>query len=84
VAPFLDTLLEVESPQNQKAFLSALGAFDMLAIDKHSKPWIALTAAEQMRCCRPHPPRSRARVPDGRVRQHRPAARQRSAITLAI
>lgn len=47
VAPFLDTLLDVESAQNQKAFLSALGAFDMLAIDKHSKPWIALTATEQ-------------------------------------
>ena len=47
VAPFVDTLLEVESAQNQKSFLSALGAFDMLAIDKHAKPWLALTAAEQ-------------------------------------
>jgi Gluconate 2-dehydrogenase subunit 3 len=47
VAPFLDTLLAVESTQNQKAFLSALGAFDMLAIEKNSKPWVALTAAEQ-------------------------------------
>jgi hypothetical protein len=47
VAPFLDTLAAVESAQNQKAFLSALGAFDMLAIDKHSKPGIVLTAAEQ-------------------------------------
>jgi len=47
VAPFLDTLLAVESAQNQKSFLSALGAFDMLAIEKNSKPWIALTAAEQ-------------------------------------
>jgi Gluconate 2-dehydrogenase subunit 3 len=47
VAPFLDTLLAVESAQNQKAFLSALGAFDMLAIEKNSKPWVALTAAEQ-------------------------------------
>jgi Gluconate 2-dehydrogenase subunit 3 len=47
VAPFLDTLLAVESTQNKKAFLSALGAFDMLAIEKNSKPWVALTAAEQ-------------------------------------
>lgn len=47
VAPFLDTLLAVESAQNQKAFLSALGAFDMMAIDKNSKPWVGLTAAEQ-------------------------------------
>ena len=29
---------------NQRKFLSALGAFDMLAIEKHTKPWIALTA----------------------------------------
>jgi hypothetical protein len=47
VARFLDTLLEVESAKNQKAFLSALGAFDMLAIEKNNKPWIALTATEQ-------------------------------------
>ena len=47
VAPFLDTLLAVESAQNQKSFLSALGAFDMLAIEKNAKPWVALTAAEQ-------------------------------------
>jgi Gluconate 2-dehydrogenase subunit 3 len=47
VAPFLDTLLAVESTKNQKAFLSALGAFEMLAIEKNSKPWVALTAAEQ-------------------------------------
>ena len=47
VAPFLDTLLAVESAQNQRNFLSALGAFDMMAIEAHSKPWVALTAAEQ-------------------------------------
>jgi Gluconate 2-dehydrogenase subunit 3 len=47
VAPFLDTLLNVEAPQTQRNFLSALGAFDMMAIDKHGRPWIKLTAAEQ-------------------------------------
>ncbi len=47
VAPFLDTLIAVESGENQRKFLSALGAFDMLAVDKHTRPWIALTAAEQ-------------------------------------
>jgi hypothetical protein len=47
VAPFLDQLLAVESAENQRAFLSALGAFDMAAISKHGKPWIAITAAEQ-------------------------------------
>jgi hypothetical protein len=47
VAPFLDQLLAVESPQNQRAFLSALGAFDMAAITAHGKAWTAITAAQQ-------------------------------------
>jgi len=47
VAPFLDQLIAVESAQNQRAFLGALGAFDMAAIQKHGKPWKAIAAAEQ-------------------------------------
>jgi hypothetical protein len=47
VAPFLDQLLAVESAEHQREFLGSLGAFDMAAITKHGKPWIALTAPEQ-------------------------------------
>lgn len=47
VAQFLDQLLAVDSAANQRAFLGALGAFDMAAIQKHSKAWTLLTAAEQ-------------------------------------
>ena len=47
VAPFLDQLVAVESAQNQRAILGALGAFDMAAIQKHGKAWKAITAAEQ-------------------------------------
>jgi hypothetical protein len=47
VAPFLDQLLAVESAEHQRAFLGSLGAFDMAAIDKHGKAWIALSASEQ-------------------------------------
>jgi gluconate 2-dehydrogenase subunit 3-like protein len=47
VAPFLDTLVGVDSTENQRQFMSALGAFDMFAIEKYNKPWIALTAADQ-------------------------------------
>jgi Gluconate 2-dehydrogenase subunit 3 len=47
VAPFLDTLLAVESADDQERFFSALGAFDMLAIEAHQKPWTKLSAAEQ-------------------------------------
>ena len=47
VAPFIDTLVAVDSAENQRNFLGALGAFDMFAIDKYSKPWIALTPVEQ-------------------------------------
>jgi Gluconate 2-dehydrogenase subunit 3 len=47
VAPFLDQLLAVESADNQRAFLGALGALDMAAIRDHGKAWLALSAAEQ-------------------------------------
>jgi hypothetical protein len=47
VAPFLDQLLAVELPQTQRIFLSALGAFDMAAIQKHGKAWKSIAAAEQ-------------------------------------
>jgi hypothetical protein len=47
VAPFLDQLLAVESAQTQRAFLGALGAFDMAAIAKHGKAWNVIAAAEQ-------------------------------------
>jgi len=47
VAPFLDQLLAVESAQNQRAFLGALGAFDMAGIDNHGGAWKTLTAAQQ-------------------------------------
>jgi len=47
VTPFLDRLLAVESDKNQRAFLGALGAFDMAAVTKYGKPWIAIAASEQ-------------------------------------
>jgi Gluconate 2-dehydrogenase subunit 3 len=47
VAPFLDQLLAVESAENQRAFLGALGAFDMAASTKHGKAWNAIAATEQ-------------------------------------
>lgn len=47
VAEFLDQLLAVESSDSQRAFLSALGAFDMLAIERHGKAWKGLAAGEQ-------------------------------------
>jgi gluconate 2-dehydrogenase subunit 3-like protein len=47
VGPFLDQLLAVESAANQGAFLGALGAFDMAAINRHGKAWIGITPSEQ-------------------------------------
>ena len=47
VAPFIDQLLAVDTTKSQRSFLGAMGAFDMQAIDKFSKPWKALTAAQQ-------------------------------------
>jgi Gluconate 2-dehydrogenase subunit 3 len=47
VAPFLDQLLAVESASNLRAFLGALGAFDMAAIKTHGKAWIAISPEQQ-------------------------------------
>jgi len=47
VGPFIDQLLSVDSAENQRAFLGALGAFDMAAIDRHGKAWIGITPAQQ-------------------------------------
>jgi hypothetical protein len=46
-APFIDQLLSVDSANNRRNFLSSLGAFDMLASERHSKPWKSLTPAQQ-------------------------------------
>ena len=47
VGPFIDQLLAVESAANQRAFLGALGAFDMVAINRHGKAWIGITPSQQ-------------------------------------
>jgi Gluconate 2-dehydrogenase subunit 3 len=47
VGPFIDQLLAVESAANQREFLGALGAFDMLAIERHGKSWIGISASQQ-------------------------------------
>lgn len=47
VAPFLDQLLAVDSAASRQAFLGALGAFDMAAVDRHGRPWTGITAPEQ-------------------------------------
>ena len=47
VGPFIDQLLAVDSAENQRAFLGALGAFDMIAIKRHGKTWIGITPSQQ-------------------------------------
>ena len=46
VPAFLDRLLFVESTETQKRFTQALGAFEHVARDAHSKPWKMLTNTE--------------------------------------
>jgi Gluconate 2-dehydrogenase subunit 3 len=47
VGPFIDQLVVVDSAANQRAFVGALGAFDMIAIDRHGKAWIGITPSQQ-------------------------------------
>jgi hypothetical protein len=44
---FIDQLLAVESPENQQAFLSALGGMDGESRARYGKPWKALSEAQQ-------------------------------------
>jgi len=46
VAPFVDRLLEVDTPESQRAFLAALGAIQAESASRFAKPWLAL-APEQ-------------------------------------
>jgi hypothetical protein len=47
VGPFIDQLLAVDSAANQRAFVGALGAFDMIAINRHGTAWLGITAPQQ-------------------------------------
>ena len=46
VAPFLDSLLAVSAAESQRRLVGSIGAFELLAIDRHGKPWKALTPAQ--------------------------------------
>lgn len=46
-AEFIDQLLAVDSPANQRGFLNALGAMDGEARARKAQPWTALSDAEQ-------------------------------------
>ncbi|HEX2342717.1 MAG TPA: gluconate 2-dehydrogenase subunit 3 family protein [Vicinamibacterales bacterium] len=48
VSEFVDQLLVVDSPENQRKFLGALGAFDGQALQRASRPWVQLTESDQI------------------------------------
>jgi gluconate 2-dehydrogenase subunit 3-like protein len=48
VTPFVDKLLEVDTQDNQRRFLNALGAIEGAAIARYGHPWKALTSAQQV------------------------------------
>ena len=47
VSEFVDQLLVVDSPENQRKFLGALGAFDGQALKRANRPWVQLTEGDQ-------------------------------------
>jgi Gluconate 2-dehydrogenase subunit 3 len=47
VAEFVDQLLPVSSPADQRGFLSALGAFDGHAVDRANRAWNQLAEQDQ-------------------------------------
>ena len=46
-AEFIDQLLAVDTQENKREFLNALGAFEGRALERTRRSWKALTAAEQ-------------------------------------
>ena len=48
VTAFVDKLLAVDNFDNQRRFLSALGAIEGASIDRFGRPWKKLTSAQQM------------------------------------
>ncbi len=46
VAPFVDRLLAVDTPENQRCFVDALAALDHESVARHQSPWTALAAAQ--------------------------------------
>jgi gluconate 2-dehydrogenase subunit 3-like protein len=48
VAPFVDQLLAVDTRDNQRKFVGALGWIDAEAIARYEHPWKALTEAQQV------------------------------------
>jgi Gluconate 2-dehydrogenase subunit 3 len=47
-APFVDRLLSVDKPENQKELLQSIAAFDAAAIARHQHPWNALGEDQQV------------------------------------
>ena len=48
VSEFVDQLLAVDSSEDQRSFLSALGAFEGRAMARAARPWKQLTNADQI------------------------------------
>jgi Gluconate 2-dehydrogenase subunit 3 len=48
VAPFVDRLVGVDTPENRKELLQSIGAFDGAAIARHGHPWKALSQEQQV------------------------------------
>jgi hypothetical protein len=46
-AEFIDQLLAVDTEENRRGFLNAIGAFEGRALESARRPWKALTGAEQ-------------------------------------
>ena len=48
--PFIDQLLTVATPDDQRDFLQALGGFEQLAIGHARAPWTELSEQQQTEC----------------------------------
>ncbi|HET7841596.1 MAG TPA: gluconate 2-dehydrogenase subunit 3 family protein [Terriglobia bacterium] len=68
---FIDLLLTVETPDNQKKFVASLSAFDAEGLDQHDHPFIALTQEQQTGILTDASTAGTAEGPAGRRRRRR-------------
>lgn len=64
VSEFVDQLLAVDSPDDQRSFLSALGVFEGRAIARAGRPWKQLAEADQLAILTEASTMASGRIPD--------------------
>jgi Gluconate 2-dehydrogenase subunit 3 len=86
VSEFVDQLLAVDSPEDQRSFLSALGVIEGQAIARAGRPWKQLTEADQLAILKEASTTASGRAPERAWSKGEPIDRPRdpAPVTLTL